>query len=112
MHLVPCVLVAGGKLSMCVDGLLQFFFFGPSAVAKLWIKTQTVIPPFLLKGNYKFGSHSERKKMLWLLFHKYRTSHCSLLHEAAQELVDVCASLQEVFGRLLRLLLCLVSCNF
>lgn len=32
---VPCVLVAGRKLSMCIHGLLQLFLFGPSAVAKL-----------------------------------------------------------------------------
>lgn len=39
-------------------------------------------------------------------------SHRSLLHEAGQEFVDVCASLQEVFGRLLRFLLSLVGGNF
>lgn len=45
---VPCVLVAGRKRSICVDVLLQFFLFGPSAVAKLWIKTQTVSASFIL----------------------------------------------------------------
>lgn len=67
----PCVLVAGRKLSMCVNGLLQLLFFGPSAVAKR-----------------------------------------SLFHEAGQEFVDIGASLQKVFSRLLRFLLCLVGCNF
>lgn len=67
----PCVLVTSGKLSGCVDRLLQFLLFGPSAVAKR-----------------------------------------SLLHEAGEELVDVCASFQEAFRRLLRLLFCLVGCDF
>lgn len=47
---VPCVLVTGRKLSMCVDGLLQLFLFGPSAVAKLWKeKKKKVNVPFFLK---------------------------------------------------------------
>lgn len=47
-----------------------------------------------------------------LFFGSSAVAKCSFFHEAVQEFVNVNASFQEVFSRLLRLLLCLVSCDF
>lgn len=51
---VPCVLVAGRELSMCVDGLLQLFLFGSSAVAKLFHNRKSGQCAFLLETSHTF----------------------------------------------------------
>lgn len=110
MCLVPCVLVAGRIQSMCVDGL-ELFLFGPSAVAKLWNTTKPVNAPFILRC-YIVHIQPRQYITVFIQILHFWLSHSSLLHEAGQEFVNVCASLQEVFGYLLRLLFSLVGCNF
>lgn len=88
------LLVAGGKRSQRVDGLLQLLLFRSSAVAELSSRT-----------NIRILHYAPQSAA----FTTTARSHRSLLHEAGEELVDVRASLQEALSRLLRLLLGLVG---
>lgn len=86
---------------MCVDGLLQLFLFGPSAVAKLWNNTKTVNTPFFFKCKILHFYIQIKTAHHGCLYTDTTlpASHHSLLHEAGQKFVDVRASLQEVFSR-------------
>lgn len=81
---------------MCIDGLLQLFLFSSSAVAELSSTTKTS----------KYCKVYSRG-----LSQSANCSHRPLLHEAGEELVDVCTSFQEALSSLLRLLLRLVGGN-